>query len=519
MSLEPDQRLVVDRSVDVRSLPLTPIDFFVFSRVESLGGGTPPTVADAIAASGQGSIAEQSLAKLVELGVLRIDEAEPVASARARASASTDEDLRRRARERKRELLAAQMRAAKGAPAVGNEPSSAPPPPSEDRARPTPAEEASLPTPRDDQKPAEAGLVMRSILDTIEPVAEDDVRLDPSVAVPAERQRRLLALRDRLRHVGHFEILGLDPVDDTRAIRRAYHAISREFHPDSYYGKDLGRYRGVLDDLFRRARSSYEFLLDAARRKTLVDAHEAQVREERERRLQAELDARAAEFAAQEEERRRSETRKLEEQQQAEKARRDRDRQRQARVKDRALAERRKQAAGHAEQAAREREIGRHGTAATLFRLAHEQDPTNPDYEREWRESLATARRQRAEASAGQGREALAAGRIHEAARYLGEAADAEPSLRNLSDAASVTADVDPAQARSFAMAALETLAQAQARGDNLDDRTVANVHQACAKAFLAAGQVATAREQAERAHQLLNSKQTRALLNSIKLP
>jgi curved DNA-binding protein CbpA len=451
---------------------------------------------------------------------LRIAEPEPVTSARARAPASNDDDLRKRARERKRELLAAQMRAAKGAPAVGNEPPAATlEPVTPARARPTQSEEPSLPIPRDDQKQAEAGLVVRFILDTIEPVAENDARLDPAVAVPVDRQRRLLALRDRLRHVGHFEILGLDPVDDTRVIRRAYHVISREFHPDSYYGKDLGRFRGVLDDLFRRARSSYEFLLDPARRKTLVDAHEAQVREEREQRLQAELEARAAEFAAQEEERRQAEAQAQEQLREAAKARQERDRQRQQRVRERAVAERRKQAAGHAEQALREREIGRHGTAATLFRLAHEQDPTHPDYEREWRESLATARRQRSEASFAQGRQALAAGRVHEAARYFGEAADADPSLRNLSEAASVTAEVDPAQARSFAMAALETLAQAQAHHEQLDEHTVANVHQACAKAFLAAGQVATAREQAERAHQLLNSKQTRALLNSIKLP
>ncbi|HLT40092.1 MAG TPA: J domain-containing protein, partial [Enhygromyxa sp.] len=430
---------------------------------------------------------------------------------RPRAITSANDELRKRARDRKRELLAAQMRVAGG---IGTAKTADPKPPVE----PT-SEDDSLPIPRDDQKPAESTVTMRSILDTIDPAAEDDARLDPAIAVPLERQRRLLALRDRLRHVGHFEILGLAPVDDTRAIRRAYHVISREFHPDSYYGKDLGSYRTVLDDLFRRARSSYEFLLDPARRKTLVDAHEAQIREERERRLQTELEARAAARDAEEEAARQAQAKAREEQQRAEQARAERDRQRQQRLRDRALAERRKQAATHAEQALREREIGRHGTAATLFRLAHEQDPSNPDYQRQWRESLAIARRQRAEVSFNQGRAALESSRIHEAARFFAEAADADPSLRNLTEAAAAMAEVDPAQARSFAMTALETLAQARAQQLRLDDRTVANVHQACAKAFLAAGQVATAREQAERAHQLLGSKQTRALLNSIKLP
>ena len=511
MGLEPDAKLVVDRKIDVRSLPITPVDFFVLSRVESLGGDGGATVADVIAASGQpAETAEQSLVKLLQLGALTIATGaslDPVvAVARPRAASSSDDDLRKRARERKRDLLAAQMRIAKGDPAPPNPPAAA-------------KEDASLPIARDDQKQAEPGVPMRLILDTIDPVAVDDGRLDPTIDVPVERQRRLLALRDRLRHVGHFEILGLDPIDDTRVIRRAYHVVSREFHPDSYYGKELGRYRAVLDDLFRRARSSYEFLLDADRRKTLVDAHEAQIREERERRQQAELEARAAEYAAQEEARRKAEAEERERAEQAEKTRLERERQRQQRLRERALTERRKQAATHAEQALREREIGRHGTAATLFRLAHEHDPEHPDYEGEWRASLATARTQRAETNFNQGRDALAAGRIHEAARFFSEAADADPSLRNLSEAAAVVAEVDPAQARSFAMAALELLQQAQARGLTLDDRSVANVHQACAKAFLAAGQLASAREQAERAHQLLNNKQTRALLNSIKLP
>ena len=51
MGLEPDAKLIVDRKVDVRGLPLTPVDFFVFSRAEALAGHTPPTVADVIAAS------------------------------------------------------------------------------------------------------------------------------------------------------------------------------------------------------------------------------------------------------------------------------------------------------------------------------------------------------------------------------------------------------------------------------------------------------------------------------------
>lgn len=182
------------------------------------------------------------------------------------------------------------------------------------------------------------------------------------------------------------------------------------------------------------------------------------------------------------------------------------------------MDKRREQASQHAEQAQREQEAGRHGTAATLFRLAFEQDPSTTEYERQWRESLAIARRQRAEANFLQGQAARKAGHPHDAARLFAEAAEADPSLRNLSEATATMAEVDPARARELAMTALENVQQAQAHGVALDVRGLAAVHQSCAKAFLAAGQLASAKEQAERAHALAPSNQTRTLLNSIKL-
>jgi hypothetical protein len=109
-------------------------------------------------------------------------------------------------------------------------------------------------------------------------------------------------------------------------------------------------------------------------------------------------------------------------------------------------------------------------------------------------------------------------GKLQTAARCFAEAADADPSLRNLTEAAATVAEIDPARARDYALAALETLQQAKAKGARIDTKTVAAVHHACGRAFLAAGQVASAREQADRAHALAPSDKTRTLLNSIKL-
>lgn len=507
MGLEPDARLVVERGVDLRKLPLTPVEFFVYSRVEALEGtGTgPPSVADIIAASGQSeAVAIASLEKLLALGVLALGPPARAASRESPKEAPREPsppmgDMRERARSRRRDVLEAQLRAAQGTkPGPGPSPARS-------------MDESALPTPRDDQREAEAvAAPLTSILDEVEPVAETDPRLEPGAMVGLDRQRRLLALRDRLRHVGHFELFGLEPTDDLKLIRRAYHVVSRDFHPDSFYGKHLGGFGEVLDALFRRARTSYEFLLDPARRHPLVEAHRVELR--------AEQDRRERELAAQTEARHKAEQAQAEAERAAQQARAERDRERQLRIRDRVLDKRREQAGQHAEQAQREQEAGRFGTAATLFRLAYEQDPSNAAYEHQWRESLAIARRQRAEVSFAQGQEARKAGRPLDAARSFADAAEADPTLRNLSEATAAMAEVDPARARELAMTALEGLQQALARGVALDDHTVAGVHQACARAFLSAGQLASAREQAERAHTLAPSTQTRTLLNSIKL-
>jgi hypothetical protein len=109
-------------------------------------------------------------------------------------------------------------------------------------------------------------------------------------------------------------------------------------------------------------------------------------------------------------------------------------------------------------------------------------------------------------------------GHAADAARLFTEAAEAEPSLRNLTEAAAALADTAPQRARELALAALESLLASQSQGAKIDDKTAARTHLACARAFLAAGQLHSAREQAERAHALAPSEQTRGLLQAIKL-
>ncbi len=370
---------------------------------------------------------------------------------------------------------------------------------------------------------------MGTILDIVAPISATDPRLMAEHPISLDRQRRIFAISDRIRQIGHFELLGIEPVDDERSVRRAYHRISREFHPDTYYGRDLGILKPILDGLFRRARLSYTHLLDPVQRAVLVAPHraklEAKLDAERERREAEALERAQIEQAATdviegaaETERAAAAVQRAEALERARVKRLERDKARHRRVRERAVSVRREQASSQAARAREERDAGRFGAAATLFRLAYELDPTEAEYGEAWRETLAIARRKRAQTSASKAREYLRSGQVREAGRCLADAAEADPNVRNLADAAAVHAEFNPERAREFAIAALEGLQQADAQGLAADPKERSRLLMGCAKAFRAAGQVASATEQARRAHALAPSEQTRALLNRLKL-
>lgn len=511
MSFEPDARLVLSEDVDLRSLPLTPADFFIFSRIQALQS-TKPSIADIVAASGQTEeVARAVIEKLIELGVVAVDRsAASSGPGRQRTKSgrqlALNDDVRARALSRKRELLEAQMRAMRERAAARKGISLDA---SEERGGQGEREQEPAEAPLPVSRPVlpSAARARRSILEEVEPVAASDPRLITGSKVELERQRRLLGLRDSLRHVGHFELLGLDPTDDVKVIRRAYHVVSRDFHPDTFYGEELGAFAQVLDELFRRARASYDFLLDAERRKPLIDAHQAKLAAEQSAvdRIR-EQQARQAEVEAAEKER------------VARDARAARDRERQARIMSRALSTRRKRADKHAEQARRELAAGRHGTAATLFRLAFEQDPSNTEHERAWRQSLHAARQERGSKAFAEGQRAAENFRAEDAARCFATAADADPTLRHLAAAAGANAEIEIRLALKYAKLALEVLADSRAQRIPLEDEFVAHVHESCARAYLAAGELSEAHAQARLAHDIAPTDDRRALLKQSKV-
>jgi tetratricopeptide (TPR) repeat protein len=121
-----------------------------------------------------------------------------------------------------------------------------------------------------------AGGVVESVpsdaLDEVKPVVEahpfgdaaapssvDASLIDPSLEIDASTQRRILEFETHLNGSYH-ERLGVEPGADDRAIKKAYFALSREFHPDRFFRCDLGHHAERVSLIFKKILEAYEVL-------------------------------------------------------------------------------------------------------------------------------------------------------------------------------------------------------------------------------------------------------------------
>jgi curved DNA-binding protein CbpA len=89
--------------------------------------------------------------------------------------------------------------------------------------------------------------------------------LDPSLDLPIELQHRILAMEAELERPYH-ELLGVAPDADLRSIKRAFFALSKQFHPDRYFRRNVGPFGPRLAHVFKRIALAYEMLADPASR-------------------------------------------------------------------------------------------------------------------------------------------------------------------------------------------------------------------------------------------------------------
>jgi hypothetical protein len=78
--------------------------------------------------------------------------------------------------------------------------------------------------------------------------------------ITVEQARRIEEYFATLGTRDAWALLGLTPGADKKEIKRAYFKLSKEFHPDRYFGRNIGPYKDQLNRIFQTIKSAFEEL-------------------------------------------------------------------------------------------------------------------------------------------------------------------------------------------------------------------------------------------------------------------
>jgi len=88
----------------------------------------------------------------------------------------------------------------------------------------------------------------------LDEAVRNDLDLEPKV------QKRILEFESRLGDADH-RILGVDLGAGAKEVKKAYFRLSKEFHPDRFFRRDIGPFKQRLDRVFKRVQEAYERLM------------------------------------------------------------------------------------------------------------------------------------------------------------------------------------------------------------------------------------------------------------------
>lgn len=125
--------------------------------------------------------------------------------------------------------------------------------------------------------------------DEIDALAEEADLNDPE-------RRRILAMA-RLAHGREpYALLGLPTSADARALKLSYFQLSKEIHPDRYYGKRLGSFAVRMSTVFEAAARAYARLTTGDKGRAAAPSHAASETPQTQQEYAAELFERACQL-------------------------------------------------------------------------------------------------------------------------------------------------------------------------------------------------------------------------------
>ena len=79
----------------------------------------------------------------------------------------------------------------------------------------------------------------------------DPADLDAGPELDSEQKQVLLYFHHHLRRVTYYQLFGIEPTADASSIRSAYFLLSKAFHPDRWFRRNIGPFGARVEDIFK----------------------------------------------------------------------------------------------------------------------------------------------------------------------------------------------------------------------------------------------------------------------------
>jgi curved DNA-binding protein CbpA len=104
--------------------------------------------------------------------------------------------------------------------------------------------------------------------------------LNEQVDLSDEKKREILELEAAVDTKNHFELFGLKVGATPEQLKQAFYELSRKFHPDRFFNKNIGSFRARIELVYRKLSQAYETVSDEQKRAAYLKANPALIEQE-----------------------------------------------------------------------------------------------------------------------------------------------------------------------------------------------------------------------------------------------
>lgn len=95
------------------------------------------------------------------------------------------------------------------------------------------------------------------------PLQEADQKLmAEECALSAVRKEEILRVYSSINQLNPFQIFGLDAEASDKEVKRAYQKLTLKYHPDRFYGKEIGGFKPLIEKIFKVVSDNYDLISD-----------------------------------------------------------------------------------------------------------------------------------------------------------------------------------------------------------------------------------------------------------------